>query len=405
MPSGQKRVLLGISGGIAAYKTPELVRALVKDGCEVEIILTEMASRLVSPLSLSTVAKRRAWRDADLSSDELGWTIPHISLSDWADAFVVAPCTANVLRMAADGDSSTLLGATMLAYEGPILFFPAMNSHMLENPATAENGRLLTERGHRVVDPDSGTLACGYEGKGRLPSTEAILDEVRAMLCGKKDFAGRRLLITAGPTVEAIDPVRFISNPSTGKMGYALAAAARYRGAEVVLVSGPSHERVPSGVRVVPVQSAEEMLAACLAELPEADVVVKAAAVGDYRVRERAPQKIKREGTDILMLELVQNPDIAREISKRKRPAQILVGFAAETENVQANAVAKIERKGLDMVVANDVSASGSGFATDTNRVAVYFAGRYGREASPAISGSKLEVAAGILDLIAAILK
>lgn len=400
-----KKVLLGISGGIAAYKTPELVRALVRDGCEVEIILTEMAARLVSSLSLSTLSKRRAWRDADLASDELGWTIPHISLSGWADAFVVAPCTANVLRMAAQGDSSTLLGATMLAYDRPILFFPAMNSHMLANPATAENCRVLAERGHVVVDPDAGPLACGYEGKGRLPSTEAIMDEVRAMLCPEKDFADKKILVTAGPTVEAIDPVRFISNPSTGRMGYALAAAARYRGAEVVLVSGPSNERAPSGVRVVHVKSAEEMLSACLAELPDADAVIKAAAVGDYRAKDYAPQKIKREGAETMILELVQNPDIAREIGARKRDAQILVGFAAETENVEANARAKIARKGLDMVVANDVSAPGSGFGGDTNSVTVYFADRYGRTASPAISGSKLEVASGILDILRAFLR
>ena len=399
-PNMPKKVLLGISGGIAAYKTPELVRALVRDGCEVEIILTDAAARLVSPLSLSTLSKRRVWRDADLLSDELGWTIPHISLSGWADALVVAPCTANVLRMAAQGDSSTLLGAAMLAYGRPILFFPAMNPHMLANPATAENGRLLAERGHVVVDPDAGPLACGYEGKGRLPSTEAMMDEVRTMLCPDKDYAGKKILITAGPTVEAIDPVRFISNPSTGRMGYALAAAARYRGADVVLVSGPSNERAPSGVRVVHVKSAEEMLSACLAELPGTDAVIKAAAVGDYRVKRYAPQKIKRDGADMLTLELVQNPDIAREISARKRPGQILVGFAAETENVRENAVAKIARKGLDMVVANDVSAPGSGFGGDTNSVSIYFAEGCGRTVPPAISGSKLEVASGILDHI-----
>ena len=230
------------------------------------------------------------------------------------------------------------------------------------------------------------------------------MDEIRAMLCPEKDFAGKKILITAGPTVEAIDPVRFISNPSTGKMGYALAAAARYRGAEVVLVSGPSNERVPSGVRVVPVRSAEEMLSACLTELPGADAVIKAAAVGDYRVKDYAPQKIKREGAETMTLELVQNPDIAREIGLRKRPAQMLVGFAAETENVEANARAKIVRKGLDMVVANDVSAPGSGFGGDTNNVAIYFADRYGREASSVISGSKLEVASGILDILSTFL-
>lgn len=224
-----RKILLGISGGIAAYKTPELARAWIKAGCEVEVILTEAASRLVSPLALATLLKRRVWRDADFLSDELGWTIPHISLAGWADVMVIAPCTANALRAAATGDSGTLLGAAMLACGAPLIFFPAMNSHMWANPATKTNAEILAERGHRVIDPDSGELACGYEGKGRLPSTEAILDETWFSLRQVKDFAGKKVLVTAGPTHEYIDPVRFISNPSSGKMGYALAAEARYQ--------------------------------------------------------------------------------------------------------------------------------------------------------------------------------
>jgi phosphopantothenoylcysteine decarboxylase/phosphopantothenate--cysteine ligase len=400
--AGSKKILLGISGGIAAYKTPELVRALIKSGCEVEIILTETACRLVSPLALSTLSKRRAWRDCDFTSDENGWRIPHINLSDWADVFVIAPCTANVMQMAASGTSSTLLGAAILACSKPMVFFPAMNDRMWANPATKENARILAERGAIIVDPDSGDLACGYEGKGRLPSTEAILDETWAALCPARNLAGKKVLITAGPTHEYIDPARFISNPSTGKMGYALAAEARYRGASVTLVSGPSSERAPSGVRLIRTISARDMLEACLNELPETDIIIKAAAVGDYRPLEYSQQKIKR-GESGLALELTQNPDIALELSRRKKPRQILAGFAAETEDVEANAIKKISAKNLDLVVANDISGSDAGFAAGTNRVRVYFAPKHGIAPSPVIFGPKLDVAAGIFDQLAKI--
>ncbi|MDR1885620.1 MAG: bifunctional phosphopantothenoylcysteine decarboxylase/phosphopantothenate--cysteine ligase CoaBC, partial [Synergistaceae bacterium] len=384
-----KKILLGVSGGIAAYKTCELVRAFMKSGCEVETILTDAAAKLVSPLTLSTLSKRRVWRNADLLSDELGWRIPHITLTDWADVMVIAPCTANALRMAASGDSSTLLGAAMLACGVPMVLFPAMNSRMWANPATRGSARALEALGRRVVDPDSGPLACGYEGKGRLPSTDVILDETWAAICPTRDFTGRRVLITAGPTHEYLDPVRFISNPSSGRMGYELASEAMCRGADVVLVSGPSHERVPSGVRVINVTSALEMLDACLAELPNSDVIIKAAAVGDYRASVAAPQKIKREHSGGITVELVQNPDIASEISSRRRPGQILVGFAAETENVEENAVAKIARKGLDMIVANDVSADSSGFAVETNSVRLYFREPLNPPGPRSFSGSK----------------
>jgi phosphopantothenoylcysteine decarboxylase/phosphopantothenate--cysteine ligase len=398
-----KKILLGVSGGIAAYKTPELVRAWVKAGCEVEVILTDTAAKLVSPLALSTLSKRRAWRNSDFTSDELGWTIPHITLSAWADVLVVAPCTANALRMAAAGGASTLLGAAMLACEAPQLFFPAMNTHMWANPATKANARTVTERGHRVIDPDSGALACGYEGQGRLPSAEAIVDETWFSLCGKKDFAGKKILVTAGPTHEYIDPARFISNPSTGKMGYALASEARYRGADVMLVSGPVSIRRPSGVRVVDVTSADEMRDACMAELANCDVIIKAAAVGDYRAKNYSGQKIKRGDSAEMRLDLAANADIAAEMGKIKKPGQILAGFAAETENTAENAMAKLEAKCLDLVIANDVSAEGAGFASDTNSVEIFFAARHGKKPQ-SISGSKWEAASGILDAIASIL-
>jgi phosphopantothenoylcysteine decarboxylase/phosphopantothenate--cysteine ligase len=398
-----KKILLGISGGIAAYKTPELVRAWMKCGCEVEIILTGSAARLVSPVALSTLIKRRAWRDSDLMSDDLGWTIPHITLSGWADVLVVAPCTANVLRVAACGDSSTLLGAAILACDAPQIFFPAMNSRMWANTAVKANARTLEERGYRVIDPDSGPLACGYEGKGRLPSTEAIVDETWFSLRRTKDFAGKKVLITAGPTHEYIDPARYISNPSSGRMGYAIAAEARYRGANAVLVSGPVSLRAPSGVRVINVTSASEMLGACMAELHDSDVIIKAAAVGDYRPKNYSAQKMKRGDGASMILELEQNADIARDIGERKKRRQILAGFAAETENIRENALSKLEGKHLDLVIANDVSAKDSGFASETNSVEIFFSRKYERP-PVSVSGSKWEAASGILDAIAAIL-
>ena len=401
-----KKILLGISGGIAAYKTAELVRAWKKAGCEVEIIMTDMAARLVSPLTLSTLAKRRVWRDEDLSSDKNGWRIPHISLSDWTDIMVIAPCTANVLRMAATGDSSTLLGAAMLACAKPKVFFPAMNSRMWDNPATKLNVKTVESFVGIVVDPDSGDLACGYEGKGRLPSIDVILDETWAALCPLKDLIGKKFLVTAGPTHEYIDPVRFISNPSSGRMGFALAEEARRRGAQVTLISGPSSERAPSGVRTVRVTSAMEMLRCCIGELQSSDVIIKAAAVGDYRAKKYSAQKIKRDHSGGAMaLELEQNPDIAKEISKLKSPGQILVGFAAETEKVEENAVKKISDKGLDLVVANDVSEKDAGFASDTNRVRIYFAGKYATPPSEAIFGTKQEIASKIIDRIVVLMK
>ncbi|MDR3164509.1 MAG: bifunctional phosphopantothenoylcysteine decarboxylase/phosphopantothenate--cysteine ligase CoaBC [Synergistaceae bacterium] len=398
-----KKILLGVSGGIAAYKTPELVRAWLRQGCEVEIILTDMGASLVSPLALATLIKRRVWRDKDLKSDEMGWTIPHISLSAWADAFVAAPCTANVLRMAAVGDSSTLLGAAMLACEAPQIFFPAMNAHMWAHPATKTNAATVAAHGHRVIDPDSGPLACGCEGKGRLPSAEAILDETWYSLRADKDYAGAKVLVTAGPTREYIDPVRYISNPSSGKMGYAIASEARYRGADVTLVSGPVNLRVPSGVRFIAAETACEMHDICMSAAADADVIIKTAAVGDYRAQQFSPQKIKRGDAARISIELEQNPDIALEIGRGKRPSQILAGFAAETQNIRENAMSKIERKNLDLVVANDLTAPDAGFASDSNSVEIFFAQKYGMTPRT-FSGSKWEVASKILDSIAVIL-
>ncbi len=364
-------MLFGISGGISAYKAPQILRALRSYNCEVEIILTEAAEKFVAPLVLSTLAERKVWRQSDFLNPEEGWKIPHIKLADWAEVAVVAPATANVLRRAALGEAETLLGAALLATRAPVLIFPAMNVHMWEHEATQEHVGRLRELGYFVFEPEEGELACGYEGKGRLPSVDVILEETWRSLCPKKDLKGKHVLVTAGPTWEFIDPVRFLSNPSSGKMGYAMARTAWYRGAEVVLVSGPVGLPQPHWAHLVSATSAEEMGRAVMEHLSWADVIVKAAAVSDFRAEERKSQKIKRQGRDKLDLQLVQNPDIAAAVGLNKRQDQLLIGFAAESEDLLENARSKMARKGLDMIVVNDITAPGAGFASDTNVVKV----------------------------------
>ncbi len=398
MSPRHKKILFGVSGGIAAYKAPDLLHGWVKMGFEVETILTEAAEAFVSPMVLSTLSKRRVWRERDFLSPEYGWQIPHIALTDWADLFVIAPCTGNVLRMAAEGDSATLLGAALLANEKPLLLFPAMNCKMLSSEAARRHMETLAARGAAVVDPDSGMLACGYEGKGRLPAASVINDYVKMALCSDKDLSGLRVAVTAGPTHEYIDPVRYISNPSSGKMGYAIARAAWQRGANVTLITGPTSLTRPAGIKVVEVVSADDMYEACMQASEEADVMVKAAAVGDYRAASRADQKIKRGGAREFSLELVQNRDIAAALGRKKRLGQILVGFAAETQNVIENAQRKMTEKNLDIIVSNDVLSKGAGFAVDTNVITILERG-----AEPArFSGTKEEAADRLLDAVAA---
>jgi phosphopantothenoylcysteine decarboxylase/phosphopantothenate--cysteine ligase len=382
-------VLLCVTGGIAAYKIPELVSRLKKLSCEVEVVMTKAAETLVSPLTLSTLAGRRVWLQDDFLAPSRGFEIPHIRLADWAEAVVVAPCSANTAFGAAQGRAGSIVEAALLATLAPVVLFPAMNVHMFEHPATQRNLRVLAERGVRVVDPEFGSLACGYEGKGRLPETDLILEEIFFALSPRRNLAGRHVLVTAGPTQEYLDPVRFISNPSSGKMGLAMARTAWYRGAEVRVILGP----VPSagnthGLEVHNVVSALEMRDAVMQNLDWADYIVKAAAVGDYRARDRSGHKIKREKRAALSLDLVLNPDIAAEAGTVKRADQFLIGFAAETDAILENARAKMDRKGLDLILANDVSAPGSGFRSDSNTVRMI-----SREDEMTISGSKEEVA------------
>ncbi|MDR2180419.1 MAG: bifunctional phosphopantothenoylcysteine decarboxylase/phosphopantothenate--cysteine ligase CoaBC [Synergistaceae bacterium] len=389
-----RKVLLCVTGGIAAYKIPDLVSRLRKLECEVEIAMTEAAETLVSPLALSTLSGRRTWLQRDFLASSRGFEIPHIRLAEWADVVVVAPCSANTAFGLAQGRAGSVVEAALLATQAPVALFPAMNVHMFENPATQQNLNTLAKRGIRVVDPEFGLLACGYEGKGRLPDTDLILEEIAYALSPRRDLGRKHILVTAGPTREYVDPVRFISNPSSGKMGLAMARTAWYRGAEVRVILGPvSPASSTHGLEIYGVVSALEMRDAVMENLEWADCIVKAAAVGDYRAQERAGHKIKRNTQEedqggVFSLSLVQNPDIAAEVGARKRPDQLLIGFAAETDDLVANARAKLERKGLDVMVANDVSAPGSGFGTDSNVVQVI-----SRTGESSISGSKEEVA------------
>ena len=357
-------IVLGVTGGIACYKALELVRLLVQDSCSVRVVMTREAAEFVTPLSFQTLSGSPVATDLFSLTQES--EIGHINLADSADLLVIAPATANIVAKLAAGIADDLLTTVVLATQAPLLVVPSMNVHMLAHPMVQANLARLTEAGYHVMEAASGYLACGYEGKGRLPEPQAIADEIRALL-RPRDLTGERIVVTAGPSREPLDPVRFISNRSSGKMGYALARAAARRGAQVVLVSGPTALAPPEGVRTVPVVTAEEMRAAVLAEFDSATAVFMAAAVADYRPRSTAGNKMKRGG-DAIRLDFVPNPDIVAELGARKRQ-QIVVGFAAETESLVENARAKLHRKNLDLLVANDVTREDSGFDVDTNAV------------------------------------
>ncbi len=355
-------VVLGVSGGIACYKAVELVRLMVKDGFAVRVIMTHGAREFVTPLTFQTLSGNPVATDTfDLTQES---EIGHINLADSADIFVIAPATANVIGKIAAGIADDLLTTVLMATRAPVLIAPAMNIHMYENPILQENIRKLRRVGYHFIEPTEGFLACGYEGKGRLPEPETILDEVRRVL-GKKDLADERFLVTAGPNREPIDPVRYLSNRSSGKMGYALARAGLRRGAAVTLVSGPTSLEPPAGARLISVTTAAEMRRAVLEEFPNCTAVIMAAAVSDYRPSQSSSSKMKR-GKGPWELRLEPNPDILKELGAKK-DGKLLVGFAAETDDLTANAKKKLREKNLDMIVANDVTQKGSGFDSDTD--------------------------------------
>lgn len=392
-----KNIVLGVTGGIAAYKACELVRALVREGASVEVVMTGNAMEFVTPLTLQTLSGNKvATRPFDpVWESEIG----HISLADRADLVVIAPATASFVGKMAAGIADSLPATLVLATLAPVIVCPAMNVNMYNNGAVQDNIRKLKERGVTIVEPSEGFLACGWEGRGRLPDTGDIMSEVESALT-PKDMAREKVLVTAGATREYIDPVRFISNPSSGKMGYALAEEARMRGAEVVLISGKSPLPPPRGVTLVDVESADDMYAAVMERLDWATLVIKAAAVGDYAPESKAGVKIKKTGGE-LNLTLRRTRDILKEIGERKKQ-QIVVGFAAETEDLMANAAVKLREKNADMIVANNVAAPGAGFEADTNEVCLLFASGATEELPLA---PKKEIAGIIFDRISGLRK
>ena len=357
-----KRIVVGVTGGIAAYKACDLVSRLKKRGAQVRVVLTEHACQFVQPLSFETLSGNPAYTD----SFDRKYEIEHVALAKWADLLLIAPATANCMAKMACGIADDLLSTTCLAVRCPVLVAPAMNSAMWRNPATQANLELLRSRGVRFVGPEAGHLACGDDDVGRMSEPEQIAEAVEAILNPRRDLEGLNVLVTAGPTVERIDPVRYITNRSTGKMGYALAEAARDRGANVTLISGPTQLTAPQGVELVKIESSAQLCAAVLERGDQADVVIQAAAPADFRPKSVAERKIKKTG-ESMTLELEATTDIAAELGRRKMPGQILVAFAAETNDVMDNARGKLIKKNADLVVANDVSRSDAGFGVDTN--------------------------------------
>lgn len=390
------KVAVGVTGGISAYKVAELVRELQQKGLEVQVIMTAHAQEFVRPLTFAALTGQKVitqmfgsqQQEANVES-----AIEHIAVAQSIDLLVVAPATADVLAKMAQGIADDFLTTLYLATRAPVVVAPAMNVNMWEHPATQENLDRLRQRGVRIVEPDSGYLACGMMGPGRLASTSAIVERVAEVLGLRQDLKNEVVLVTAGPTREAIDPVRYISNRSSGKMGYAVAEAVQRRGARTLLVSGPTALRPPEGVELIPVTTAAEMRAAVLERLPEATVVIKAAAVADFRPQQRAPQKIRKTNKTFPLL-LEPTADILSEIVRQKGD-RIVVGFAAETENLAASARAKLKAKHLDLIAANDVSQAESGIDSDYNTVTIL--GRNGLERHlPRLN--KIEVANEILN-------
>lgn len=366
-----KVVVVGITGSIAAYKAAELVSQLKKRGAVVHCVMTESAQAFVSPLTFRTLSQNPVI--TEMFAEPQHWEVEHVGLATAADLFVVAPATANILAKVSYGLADNFLTTAILATKAPVLFAPAMNVQMYENAVTQENITRLKERGYFFVEPGEGDLACGVRGKGRLAELELILARVEELLVQDKPLQGKKVLVTAGPTREPLDPVRFLSNRSSGKMGYALARQAQLMGAEVILISGPTALEPSPGVSFIPVETAEEMYQAVMAHAADCQIIIKAAAVGDYRPKERKTEKIKKQPGD-LVLELTRNPDILAELGSRKKEnEQILVGFAAETEKVLLSAAEKVQKKHLDFIVANDVLRAGAGFACDTNIVTLVF--------------------------------
>lgn len=368
MSDQKKCVVLGVTGGIAAYKACELLRLLQKQGMDVYVVMTKNACRFVAPLTFETLSGHPV--AVDTFERPATWEVEHVALAKRADLFLIAPATANIIAKMACGIADDMLSTTVLATRAPVMIAPAMNTGMWDNPATQANIETLARRGVHVVAPANGHLACGDSGAGKLEDVSVIAARAVDVLLGReKDLAGLRVMVTAGPTREALDPVRYISNRSSGKMGYAIARAAAARGAQVTLLTGPVSLDVPQGVTAVRFTTTQELLDCALAHVDAQDILIQAAAPADYRAAEIAPQKIKKQRGEDFVLRMVENPDVAATLGQRKRENQVFVGFAAETNDVLEHAQGKLLKKNLDMIVANDVTKPGAGFDVDTNIV------------------------------------
>lgn len=365
-----KKVLLCVSGGIAVYKAAALTSQLYQRGAEVKVMMTKSAQQFVTPLTFQTLSRNPVYVDTFDEKDPK--KIAHIELADWADIVVIAPATANILAKLAHGIADDMISTTLTATTAPILIAPAMNTHMYEHPAVQQNMKTLASFGYHFIEPKEGLLACGYVGKGRLAEPEEIVNAIVQYFQKSKNqpLKGKTVLVTAGPTVEVLDPVRYFTNHSTGKMGFAIAEVARDLGAKVILISGPTSLETPYGVERIDVVSAQDMYEAVIARFEEADIVVKAAAVADYRPKEVFNEKVKKSDGDLTIV-MERTKDILAELGKRKKH-QLLIGFAAESTNVEQFALKKLKKKNLDLIVANNIKKDGSGFGHETNVVTIY---------------------------------
>ena len=389
-----KNIVLGVTGGIAAYKSAEIVSRLRHSGASVHVIMTQNATEFINPLTFQTLSANPVTVNT-FSAPEY-WNVEHVALAKLADVFVIAPATANILAKMAHGIADDMLSTTVLATKAPVLVAPAMNTGMWTAEATRANIAILKDRGVLFSGPDSGILACGDEGAGRMSEPEAIISRIEEILSVSKDLGGMKILVTAGATRERLDPVRYLTNDSSGKMGFAIAEAARDRGADVTLIKGNTTAPVPVGIRILEIESAEDLLNLMVKSAPDQDVVIQAAAVADYRPAEFSKSKIKKKKGEPFILQLTENPDIAKAIGGMKNKDQIFVGFAAETDHVNENATTKLSAKNLDLIVANDVTRPGAGFNSDTNIVT--FITHDSIEDLPIMS--KRKVADAILDKI-----
>lgn len=394
MIMNNKKVLLGVSGGIAVYKALDVISRLKKKGIEVKVIMTKSATEFVTSLSFQSLSENPVV--IDMFDEPKAWEIQHISLAKWADLVVVVPATANIIGKVANGIADDMLSTTIMATKAEVIFCPAMNTNMYENKIVQKNMATLKDLGYGFINPASGRLACGDIGRGKLENTEIIAEKIIKKLSSKsRDFEGKNVLVTAGPTIVPIDPVRYLTNRSTGKMGYEIAKEARDRGANVTLISGPTSLDIPTGINFIKVNTNEEMLNAVLDNFNDSNIVVKSAAVADFNVKEYSKEKIKKTDSN-LVIELERDKDILETLGKQKTN-QIIVGFAAESSNVIENAKAKLKRKNIDYIVANDITSNDTGFASDDNKVTII------SSLGDVISldkMSKREVAKNIFDMI-----